>query len=159
MREAIGATWIMGIVLVFIVMFSGYLAFSVNYAKAFKVKDGIVDRIEKHNGFNQETVDDIADFMSGISYNSRGKCSREVNEHDPLLVGVTRNVPEEGGLDELYNYCIRKVSANNPSGQLTAAYYKVVVFFSLSLPILDQISNFSVTGETTNLYYPIDDWF
>ena len=30
MREAIGATWIMGIVIAFIALFSGFLAFSIN---------------------------------------------------------------------------------------------------------------------------------
>jgi hypothetical protein len=38
MREAIGGTWIFSIVIVFIVLFSSYLAISVNYSKAFKVK-------------------------------------------------------------------------------------------------------------------------
>ena len=81
MREAIGATWIMGIVIVFIALFSGYLAFSVNYSKAFKVKDGIVDRIQKHNGPNQEAIDDIADLMNDIGYSSTGKCSNFFNDN------------------------------------------------------------------------------
>ena len=45
MKEAIGATWLLGIVLTFIALFSGYLAFSINYSKAFRIT---VDQIGKH---------------------------------------------------------------------------------------------------------------
>ena len=58
MREAIGATWITGVVLAFIALFSGYLALSINYSKAFKVKDGIVDRLEKHSGPETRSIMD-----------------------------------------------------------------------------------------------------
>ncbi len=39
MKESIGGTWLLGFVLVFIVIFSAYLAVSINYTKAFKVKN------------------------------------------------------------------------------------------------------------------------
>ena len=42
MREAIGGTWIFGLVIVFIVLFTSYLALSVNYSKAFKAHRNIV---------------------------------------------------------------------------------------------------------------------
>ena len=45
MREAIGGTWLLTIVLVFIVLFSSFLALSINYSKAFKVKNGIVKEV------------------------------------------------------------------------------------------------------------------
>ena len=50
MRESIGGTWLVGIVIVFIVIFTSYLALSVNYSKAFKVKNGIIEIIEENEG-------------------------------------------------------------------------------------------------------------
>ena len=38
MRESIGGTWILSIVMTFLMLFTAYLAVSVNYAKAFRVK-------------------------------------------------------------------------------------------------------------------------
>ena len=162
MREAIGATWIMGIVIVFIALFSGYLAFSVNYSKAFKVKDGIVDRIQKHNGPNQDAIDDIAELMSETGYNSTGRCSNFFNDNRLSFIGVTRdNVFPSPSEDDSFNYCIQKVNALNSEGQLNAAYYTVYVFFSLSIPIVNEMSLFNISGETVNINFPNEgpNWF
>lgn len=162
MREAIGATWIMSIVIAFIALFSGYLAFSVNYSKAFKVKDGIVDRIEKHNGVNNAAINDINDMMTSVGYSSKGKCSVYFNDSGLAYIGVTSNVVDSHpSSSSTYNYCIQKINALNTSGQLSAAYYKVYVFFSLSIPILNNSSLLDVSGETTVIYFPEENesWF
>lgn len=161
MRESIGATWILGIVLTFIALFSGYLAFSVNYSKAFRVKDGIVDRIEKHSGFNQEAIEDINDLMKEINYSSEGNCSTFFTDSELPYIGVTDNVRSnpitDGAYDNSeYNYCVQRIDSFNSNGTLSASYYKVYVFFSLSLPILNSSSTFNISGETTNIYYPND---
>ena len=41
MRESMGATWLFGIVALFIVLFSGFMAYSISYTKAFKTKNEI----------------------------------------------------------------------------------------------------------------------
>lgn len=46
MRDAIGGVVNIQIILVFIVIVSGYLAFSVNYTKAFRVKNKIITTLE-----------------------------------------------------------------------------------------------------------------
>ena len=51
MREAIGGAWLMGVVVFFIVLFTSYLALSVNHSRAFNVKNAIVEIIERHNGY------------------------------------------------------------------------------------------------------------
>lgn len=165
MREAIGATWITGIVIVFIALFSGYLALSINYSKAFKVKDGIVDRLEKHSGPNRVAIDDIAGMLDDIGYNSKGPCEMLDDDTGRDFVGVNRNQVIPNPYNSTYNYCLMRINSNNTNGgitasqgQLSAAYYRVVVFFSLSLPILDQFTTFHITGETVNINYPEDDW-
>ena len=39
MRESMGGSWLIGIVALFIVLFSGFIAYSVSYTKAFKTKN------------------------------------------------------------------------------------------------------------------------
>ena len=152
----------MGIVIAFIALFSGYLAFSVNYSKAFKMKDGIVDRIEKHSGPNQQAMDDIAELMNDIGYSSSGKCSPFFHDDSLSFIGVTSNyVTPSPSEDDSFNYCIQKVEALNPHGQLSSAYYTVYVFFSLSIPIVKDMSLFNISGETINIYFPEEgeNWF
>lgn len=160
MREAIGATWILGIVLAFIALFSGYLAFSVNYSKAFRMKDGIIDRIEKHSGPSTEAIKDIDDFMNEIGYSSKGRCKSFFNDTSLKWAGVDHGVASSAkdlNSGEAFNYCVQRVDAYNTNGQLSASYYKVYVFFSISLPFMGTGGNlFHVTGETGNIYYPDD---
>lgn len=158
MKESIGATWIMSIVIVFIIIFSGYLALSINYSKAFRVKDGIIDRLQKHNGPNAESLADISNYMNEIGYNSKGRCD-DLYSADKYIsyIGVSQNISDYQGTEK-YNYCVQKVYSRGSSEQMFGAYYKVVVFFSISLPLLD-FANFKVSGETVYLQYPNDTAF
>ncbi len=162
----------MMIVVAFITLFSGYLAFSVNYSKAYRIKDGIVQRLEKHSGPNDDSLRDIEALIDEIGYNSLGRCvGAPVGDATDNVIGVREypNQPDiNPGRDDFYSYCIRKVSSHNyelgesdgnNKGQLTAAYYKVAVFFSISLPIFRLDSLFFINGETININYPVDHFF
>ena len=173
MRESIGAAWIMVIVMTFITVFSGYLAFSVNYSKAFRVKDGIVERIQKHNGIvdAKGTLVEIDNFLKEINYNAKGNCNQFLKEKDDEtgesyvngtnLAGITgteaRINPRD---DEVFNYCLVKVAANrSTSTAMNAAYYKVFVFFSLQIGSITLFSKFNVQGQTQTIYYGQDAIF
>lgn len=160
MKEAIGATWLLGIVLTFVALFSGYLAFSINYSKAFRMKDGIVERIEKHGGPNKEAIEDIGELMNQIGYSSKGKCKTFFNDNDEVAWGgvnknqVTKSWDVTSG--DSFNYCLQRVDSFNTNGQLSASYFKVYVFFSISLPVINTGNFFNITGETSNIYFPED---
>ncbi len=157
MREAIGATWIMGIVIAFIALFSGFLAFSINYSKAFKVKNGIVERIEKYGGVSEEAKSDINSFLKEIGYNALGSCDMLLSDENLKFAGfrIDEGTSHNNAKDK-YNFCIQKIHSNSGTGQMSTAYYKVYVFFSLSIPVIQDITKFNVTGETKNIYFPKD---
>ena len=148
----------MGIVIFFITLFTAFLAFSVNYSRAFRVKDGIVERLEKYNGPNEEAYYDIQSFLGEVTYNSRGECSHTFA--DIAYVGVNGtgesldNIDRNPGPDDRFYYCIGKVQADTSTFVMDSAYYRVVVFFNLAIPVIGEKMNFNATGETTNIYYP-----
>lgn len=166
MKESIGATWIMIIVMLFITLFSAYLAFSINYSKAFKVKDGIISRIEKYNGLRSETFKDIDDYLKEIGYTSTGRCDMFLSDQRVKFMGI--NIDEDVNslavhsntdvVTENNNYCIARVFSYDPIGQMTASYYNVVVFYSLSLPMINDLFNFYISGDTSNIFYPNDKY-
>ena len=166
MRESIGATWIMIVVMLFITLFSAYLAFSINYSKAFKVKDGIISRIEKYNGLKEETFKDIDAYLREIGYTSKGRCDMFVSDQKVKFMGVNIDEPidslsiftDASAAKAEYNYCIGRVFSYDPIGQMTASYYNVVVFYSLSLPMINDMFNFYISGDTSNIYYPTDKY-
>ncbi|MBR6072895.1 MAG: hypothetical protein IKP76_01060 [Bacilli bacterium] len=169
MRESIGTAWIMIIVMTFIALFSGYLAFSINYSKSFRVKDGIIERIHKHNGINSDAAMEIDKYLNQINYNAKGNCKMYYDEYKDIsssvdaagFNGTKYTIIDSNSKKETYNYCIFKIK-NSLKGEKTktadasSAYYKVVVFFSLQIGNLSFFSNFKTTGETGTIYYPKD---
>ena len=51
MKDAMGGTWLTGLVIIFIALFAGFLAYSISYTKAFRTKNEIINIIEKNEGF------------------------------------------------------------------------------------------------------------
>ena len=141
MREAIGGTWIFSIVIVFIVLFSSYLAISVNYSKAFKVKNGIINIIEKNEGLTEDAKSEINDYLSTVGYYVYHSCASDEKGFEPATGGTTTK----------YKYCISKRESGD--GTFRKTYYYVRVFFRLDLPILGDIFTFPVTGETKAVYF------
>ncbi len=168
MRESIGAAWLMIIVMTFITVFSGYLAFSINYSKSFRVKDGIVERIQKHNGITAKggniatnTLKDVDAFLNEIGYNAKGDCYKFGGDSGTELAGVTGTTYKRNpGPGDTFNYCLVKVSAfQTQASALNASYYKVIVFFSLQIGNISLFSQFHTQGETQTLYYATDEVF
>ncbi len=139
MREAIGGTWIFGIVVTFIVLFSSYLAISVNYSKAFRVKNEIVSLIEKYEGHNDTSAEKIEDYLNSVGYGIYSNCP----------TGTKGEIVKNGK----FKYCWQRIDDNTSSiVSLNRAYYNVRVFFKLDLPVIGNLFTFPVTGETKPVY-------
>ena len=80
MKEAIGGTWLFGIVITFIVFFTTFVSFSANSSRTFKVKDEILTIIELYKGVNSNTVKKINSRMKDLGYASTGVCSDNSGE-------------------------------------------------------------------------------
>jgi len=62
MKSAISNIWLLGLVVLFIFIFAGYLAITINYTKTFKVKNEMITMIEKQKG--------VVDKATGAEKNS-----------------------------------------------------------------------------------------
>ena len=82
MKESVGALGLTNIVIVFILLFSGYLCISVNQTKAYNVKNEMLNIIHKHNGLDSSILEEIREYMNTVGYRSTGKCD---NEDDRLV--------------------------------------------------------------------------
>jgi len=143
MREAIGGTWIMGIVIFFIILFSSYLAISVNYSRAFKVKNEIINVIEKYQGHSLDAQGDILDRLNTIGYFVFSTCTFGDNPWE----GFSESSNGSGR----YRYCVAAFCEQGANVTMPRAYYSVGVFFRLDLPIFRDIFTFPVTGETKTI--------
>ena len=158
MKEAIGGFSLFNIVIVFVLVFTGYVSMSINYSKAYNVKNEIINIIKNHGGVCTDSVgsgtycsnfaEQITDYFKEASY----KSTRDCDTNDDW-VGFDRNgqLISDG---KNAAFCVKGIRANGNSELPNALYYKVKVFYQLDLPIISRIFDFSITGETARVYSP-----
>ncbi|MDD2470179.1 MAG: hypothetical protein PHI22_04555 [Bacilli bacterium] len=67
MRESIGATFLIKIMVIFIVLYNSLLAIAVNYAMVFRVKNQIINLLEQYEGC-EGARDKIKDYIASVGY-------------------------------------------------------------------------------------------
>ena len=142
MREAIGSSFVLNFIITFIIIFILIFVGTLTYTKAYKVKNKIVDtieyydgRIESSNRLNGDVQSTINEKLGQIGYridNNNTTCST-----DGRLKGTPISKDNSG-----YRYCIYKVTTKR------GAYYEVVAYAYLEIPIIGAKLQFPVYGET-----------
>ena len=173
MKESVGITQLYALVVVLIILFAGIMAFAINRANSFAIKDKIVNILEKHDGFDltheiyggidydncekdyfDDALEEIVCSLQELSYRQTGKCPDSSSEME--VVGYQRNGTKSMGNNES-SFCIVKSSGRTRNGIMKEGvvdlyYYKVIVFYHLDLPIIRQLFSFKNIGETKALY-------
>lgn len=174
MRESIGGAWIFQLVIIFILLFTGFLCVAINYNKAFKVKNEVIDYVEREEGLTSGTdsggymggsLELIGAYLQQAGYSTKGYCpsnekTDDMNDsHEYNWIGIktlgTDSTFEEAVPGTKYYYCIKKID-NYDKEYSYKAYYKLRLFFKFELPIFGDFTTFSVEGETTQIEYPGD---
>ena len=165
MKEAIGGVLSLNIILIFLVIISCYLAFSVNYTKAFRVKNEIRSIIEKNEGLTCEALEQINELMDKANYtfpeNFRTWCT---NNGYAVVSSSDNGILKKGG------FCykvqpVNKLGTSDEDVQYKGAYYTVATFVNIAhFPLfggqaggLNGLMNFLgstfvVKGETALIY-------
>ncbi len=120
MRESIGATFLIKIMIIFIVLYNSLLAIAVNYAMVFRVKNRVINLIEQYEGCNS-AKGYIKEYISKVGYYrgaSSNKKQYEITAHSASL----------------------------------GTYYTVTTYISFEFPIVRNIVNFPIRGETKVIY-------
>lgn len=140
MRDAFGGIVNIVIIVVFLTLVSGYLAFNVNYTKAFRVKNKIISTFEEYEGNcdNESSACNtkIQNYMKELGYSA-----------------PDFNLTSEGYTCK-YGYCYKKieVTTGDVSETKQRAYYKIVTQINIDIPIINKIlpglKIFQVSGDT-----------
>ena len=171
MREAIGGTWLFQIVIVFILLFTGFMCLTINRSKAFNVKDQIIQTIQNYNGvnvqdgydeYNTNAFSEIVGYIKENSFRTTGKTPKDemVNGENVSYECYDRNGKILPKNSDLAVFCIAPIDISteacsgpdcfNELPKMT--YYREVVFYQLDLPVFAELFNFKVVGDTKTLY-------
>lgn len=145
MKEAIGNALIFGIVITFIGIFILLFATSSSYTKAFKVKNKIVEILEKYDDILGVNVVDATGLSSAVE--------EEINSvlsESGYRISIHPNTcPSRNGVDPInkkitsnYEYCIYQYST------VKGTYYGVTAYIYYQIPVIGTELRFPVYGET-----------
>ena len=96
MRDAFGGTFMIQVFIVFILIYICFTAMSLNYAKAFKVKNGVIEYLESHEIADIENIN-AADMITMTDYFNEefvGKKGYNVSEYS-VCSQIEKNVEEQ----------------------------------------------------------------
>lgn len=130
MREAIGGALLIKLVMVFIVIYVCFLAIAINYSITFRVKNQIINLIEEYEGY-ELAKSEIEEYIASVGY------------YRAFGTSFTKDCDAGYSHD---GYCIIPKTSDRGN------YYKVVTYVSFDFPILGEIMNFPVSGETKVIY-------
>lgn len=155
MREAIGGTWLFGLVITFIVFFASFLAVSINYAKAFDIKNNVVDLISKYEGNNSCARQKIGEYLKNVGYLVPGECPKAGENGNPYEY-VGYNLDGTKVTSGKAYYCVSNNSVDSTT-VIDKKFYRVIIFFRIDLPMVGDITTFKIKGETESIYFANED--
>ena len=137
MRDALGGTVNLVIIVMFIVIALSYMAFNVNYMKAYRMKNKIVDSYNDFDGqCDSNCIAEIKEYASVIGYH-------------PQQVAC----PEGYKPNDDFRYCIQEVTRSIDGVEpVEMRYYKIATKIDFDFPIirniLGNLNYFWIKGDT-----------
>lgn len=153
MNEGVGSTSILVIMMVFLAVVSGYMAYNVNYTKAFRLKNKVISTYDKYNGECSNGTscwDEIQDYAKEIGFEKHANlgCSKS----DIMPSGVS------GSPHERNYFCEYKIKVNDSATGSDIQsegeehyYYHIVTRIDIQIPIVQNVlalRALTVTGDT-----------
>lgn len=137
MRESIGASFVVYAIVIFVAIFSLFFIMGLNYTKAFKMKNRIIDIIEENECYETENCaskDKIQEALKSAGYRMKGgqpDCKQYMKGRNGEVIESSTN-----------HYCVYKVTTSRGD------YYGAVTFMYFEIPLFNIHKEYPVYGET-----------
>lgn len=159
MKEAVGGIFTIQAVIIFLVLAIGLLLFSVNYTKAFKVKNDIRRVVEEYEGLTESASEKIDRVADKYSYHvSNYKSYIQICNSMPGYKAY-HSTTSKG--NEVV-FCVKcdladTIGTSNGKLQYKGSYYTIATFVDIDIPIINKIfpkaaGFLKVKGQTALIY-------
>ncbi len=159
MKDSIANVWLLGIIMVFILLFSAYIAVTVDYSQTFKLKNEVLNIIEKHKGItnssgnpntdsvinpgkkivsNVGTLQTINLYLAGNAYTAKGPCPDDgdywygvssIDADSSSVLGTVTTKEIKGKSNEEFYYCFAKYNTGKKNVNTGDSIYYKVRLF------------------------------
>lgn len=160
MRDAFGGTFLMYLVITFVVIFVTFLAVTMKYIQAYRVKNEIINYIEQYEGYNENVFDHLEGkdgqkgYLDKVGYNENNFLATSDNGINSRTFEIKKENQEY--CSTKYGYCvtIKYCSNKDNDGNCqkgSIAYYKVTTCMSLDFTNILSFTEpikINISGET-----------
>ncbi len=132
MRDAFGGSFMIKLLIVFIVLYISFTAIALNYAKAFKVKNKVIQYIEDNE------ITDINNMNAKARQNMKEYIQKDVVEN--MQYSVKMECPKS------YTYCqdgVIIIEHDASDGKKIGTYYTIITGFGWNIPFLNALLKFN----------------
>lgn len=144
MKQSIGYTQTLNIMIVFIMIVFMFIFAMVNFYKAYKINNNIVSSIEKYEGYNNLSENDISVRLERLGYDDSSIYCYENNGGCTLVKTDTGSVSNASGER---GYCVYYCDDGN-----NYYHYRVATNMFINVPIVRTIIPLKVYSSTETLY-------
>ena len=141
MRESIGHAFLVNLVIAIVGVTMFILIGAVVYSKTFKIKTKLVDIMEKYKGHDDvyaAAYGEMESYLASIGYRKNKNGSQDC----PYKANAT--VKTNTGT--LHHYCVYEYTSG--VGRNRGKYYGVLVYIYFDFPIIGELIEIPVYGET-----------
>lgn len=151
MRDAFGGVFTMNFMLVFIFIFVAFSAVSLNYAKAFRLKNSVIDFVEQNEIINLGDIDEKADELNAILNNANYyKPERCPNGKNGTINNVEGNRIVAYCYNGIYIYEISRQNVKDGKNQIIQ--YGIITYADWDLGALNKILVLGGKDENSEAY-------
>lgn len=148
MRESIGTVSLLNFIIFFIFLVFAFLMGTFSYYKAYRVNNSIVAAIEKYEGYNHLSMNEINIKLNNLGYSrERFNCRKKNGAH--LIESA------ESADGTVNGYCIysydNDVTDGTPETEVYDSY-EVTTIITFQFPVIQDILKLHVSSRTNRLY-------
>ena len=153
MRNSIGGLWLFSIVITFMMILIAFVAISINYSNAYKLKTAMITKLEEYDVFTPSSVEKLNGLISANGYRQKGNCPEPKDKKEKYF-GVIPGETPKSSPTKPQSYCVYRTKRSASGGSEDKYYYTITIFFGFNLPVFGDIYTFRVSGETGEINYP-----
>lgn len=156
-KDAFGGTFMIKVLMVFFVVYIVFMSIAINYAKAFRIKNNVINILEKpiYSNNYEGAITEINSYLSqaDVAYNYNGdqRIVDDCNERGGSLDFVGENNGVSGNWRGVCIVTVQDRCTNDGDGNLVKCdvhYYRVTSYFVLKAPLFNIEILAPIIGET-----------
>ncbi len=161
MKESVGYTVSLNIMIIFITIIVAFLCAALIYFKSNKVSNIITSGIEKYEGYNNTSINEISMNLTSIGYGSHSletSCREENPVEDKGTFSGTCNllgdefVNAQGQIGYCVYICYEEDNFEDGIYKGEYYYYKIRTNMMINVPILNNFLDIPIYSNTNRLY-------